>query len=267
MIEGKTHLLGNHLIPTEVCKVDGFRINIRSVDHALSCVKACLEEKRSFYMCTMNLDHVVKLRLMEEFRRVYAMAWFITLDSMPLVWLKNLTGVGISKAAGSDIIIPICRLVAEQKLSVFLVGPEPNVNVQFLKSVRREFGGFEAFSHVTPSASFDPFSQEADDIIQLIAASNARLCLVGLGAPKQEIFSCRASQSVEGVGFIAVGAAIEFMAGTKRRAPKWMQRWGLEWSWRLAGDPRRLSGRYLQSFVALVRLIFVDVLQARISEP
>ena len=87
--------------------------------------------------------------------------------------------------------------------------------------------------------------------IARIGASGAGLCLLALGAPKQEIFAAHAAARLPRTGFMSIGAGLDFLAGTQTRAPAWMRRLAAEWLWRLAGSPRRMAGRYARCFAIL----------------
>jgi exopolysaccharide biosynthesis WecB/TagA/CpsF family protein len=97
---------------------------------------------------------------------------------------------------------------------------------------------------IAPPMNFDPEGPEADATIERIAASGARVCFLALGAPKQEIFAARAQERLPETGFLSVGAALDFLAGTRRRAPVLIRQLAAEWLWRLALEPRRLGRRY-----------------------
>jgi N-acetylglucosaminyldiphosphoundecaprenol N-acetyl-beta-D-mannosaminyltransferase len=86
-----------------------------------------------------------------------------------------------------------------------------------------------------------------EEALELIGETRPHLVWVGLGAPKQELWSAWASAQAPGVTFVGVGAAFDFLAGVKRRAPSWMHRAGLEWLYRMASEPRRLTSRYVRS--------------------
>ena len=98
--------------------------------------------------------------------------------------------------------------------------------------------------------------QMMEEIAERIRVSGAKLCILALGAPKQELFAAAMRARCVGVGFACVGAALDFIAGSSIRAPAWVQRCGLEWLWRLGSDPRRLFARYAQC-VYMLALIAV----------
>ena len=116
---------------------------------------------------------------------------------------------------------------------------------------------------VSPEQGFDPESAAADAEIDRIAASGARLCFVALGAPKQEVLAARAVARGVRVGFVCIGAGLDFLVGAQTRAPEFMQRNGLEWFWRLSTAPRRLASRYARCFVVLAELLLTEPLKAR----
>jgi exopolysaccharide biosynthesis WecB/TagA/CpsF family protein len=109
---------------------------------------------------------------------------------------------------------------------------------------------------------FDPEDDAADGFIKDLDRSGARVCLLALGAPKQEEFAARALRSLPAVGFVSVGAGIDFVAGTQTRAPRLVRVLALEWLWRLSGNPRRLFRRYA-SCAAILPGLARDALSIR----
>ena len=93
----------------------------------------------------------------------------------------------------------------------------------------------------SPGRGFDPYSAEADDAIERVRASGARLCFLALGSPRQEIFAARCLDRIPGIGLLCIGASLDFIAGTQVRAPRLAQRMGLEWFWRAVLNPKRLA--------------------------
>ena len=119
-----------------------------------------------------------------------------------------------------------------------------------------EIAGYDA-----PPRDFAPLSWAAQDAGAAIARSGARLCFVALGVPKQELFADHMAAIFRGVGFLCVGAALDFLSGEQVRAPQFLRRTGLEWAWRLVGDPRRMALRYARCAALLADLVLVQPLQ------
>ncbi len=113
------------------------------------------------------------------------------------------------------------------------------------------------------------YSAEADHAIELIRESGARLCFVALGAPRQEVFAARCLDELDGTGVLCIGAALDFIAGTQKRAPSVTQKAGLEWAWRMLNNPSRLGPRYARCMAAVPGLVartLPQIINARIRK-
>jgi len=242
--------------------VDGQPIHVSSLHATCQFVCETIRPDRSFYICTLNLDHLVKLRSDEVFRRIYAGADFVTADGFPIVLLAALDGVALHRVTGADLVWPLFALAAERKLSVYLIGPTAETMDLCAARLRAALPKLQIAGSAVAPRNFDPEGEEASRIIRGLSESKAALCIVALGAPRQEIFSAFASRRTKGVAFVPVGAALEFIAATKRRAPEWVRRIGFEWFWRLMAEPRRLSGRYFNC-----GLLFAGLLLRRGCKP
>ena len=237
-------------------RINGVTVTAPNMDMAVRQVVNKFNIEKSFYICTLNLDHLVKLEADDEFRRVYNAAELVTADGFPIVYLARREGVNLTRTTGADLVEPLCAAAAEQDVSVFFVGTTESTLRACIGSLLAKWPTLKIVGAVSPSFCFDPEGAEAREICKQIAASGAKLCFVGLGAPKQEIFSAMAVMRVSGVAFIPIGAALEYIAKTKMRAPSWVQYVGCEWLWRLAAEPRRLTPRYFKSAVLLARIYF-----------
>jgi exopolysaccharide biosynthesis WecB/TagA/CpsF family protein len=237
-----------------VAQIDGHAINIVTEDDAVACVRARLRAGRGFSFATLNLDHLVKLRGDSAFRAAYARMHFVCADGAPVAALARNETPMIERVTGADLLIPLCRMAARDKMPIALIGSTRESLESAAIRLRALAPGLEiAFSH-SPAFGFDPSSEEADSCGEAIAASGARLCFVCFGAPKQEMFADRMVRRHGGIGFIGVGAAVDFQSGAQVRAPRLFQALGMEWFWRLAMQPRRLAGRYWQCAALLLAL-------------
>jgi N-acetylglucosaminyldiphosphoundecaprenol N-acetyl-beta-D-mannosaminyltransferase len=137
----------------------------------------------------------------------------------------------------------LCARAAEEGIGVYLFGGSREVLLRLCERLRDRHRGLHIVGAEAPP--FRPLTAEEDQAaLERIARSGARLVFVGLGCPKQEIFAATHADRVRAVQ-LCVGAAFDFLAGTKPMAPRWMQKSGLEWLFRLASEPRRLWRRYL----------------------
>lgn len=168
-------------------------------------------------------------------------------DGKSLVWANQLVHRGVFvpdvRVYGPDLFLDVVALGRAAGLRHFLLGSTPPVLESLAKELVRRFPGADIVGMSSPPFR-DLTEQERREQIRLLASSGAQVVWVGLGTPRQDWEAARLAAAVPAV-FCAVGAAFDFVAGTKKQAPAWMQRRGLEWFHRLATEPRRLWRRYL----------------------
>lgn len=194
---------------------------------------------------TPNVDHLVRLEGMPQFRARYAQADFIFADGMPVVWFSRLLGDPLpERVTGADLFVALCKLAVTRQWQVALLGGRPGTEAELQTRFEASFPGLHL--HIlAPSMQFDPHGEEGLAAARHIAAINPRIVFVCLGMPKQEEWALQHAATLPGGIVLCVGAAMEFAIGLQRRAPLWVQRAGLEWLWRLASQPQRLWRRYL----------------------
>ena len=210
-----------------------------------------LARRQGFALATLNLDHLVKLRGSAAFRRAYAAQDLVTADGNPIVWMSRLAGREVALIPGSDAIMPLCRIAARQGVPVAMVGSTDPVLRAARSYLEREVRDLTVALTVAPPMGFDPEGPEARAILNDIAASGARLVLVALGAPKQEMFAALGRDVTPDLGFASIGAGLDFFAGTQQRAPGWARQLAMEWLWRAVNSPRRLGPRYARCLAIL----------------
>ncbi len=245
--------------------VDGWRINVATLEDAVAGITAAAARGLGFTVFTLNLDHLVHLRRHEGFQAAYADADFVTADGAPVAALARKQSANVERATGADLLVPLAEAAAKRKLPVFLFGTTNDVLMRASRHlVNQTRGRLEIVGTESPPPGFDPESADADAAIDRIASSGARLCFVALGAPKQELFAARARAQGVRTGFVCIGASLDFLAGKQVRAPKLMQDWNLEWLWRLATNPRRLAIRYARCVPVLAGIVVVKPLRNRL---
>lgn len=207
-------------------------------------VRARLTAGRGFALATMNVDHLVKLSRQPDFAAAYQAHDLVVADGNPVVWVAGLAGQKVELITGSDQTIPIIRWAAESGAPVALVGSTAEVLDRAADKLRTEIPSVEIACKIAPPFGFDPKGDEATQILEQINAAGARLCILALGAPKQEIFAAKGYQAYPHIGFASFGAGLDFIAGHQKRAPRWVRRIALEWLWRMLSNPRRMAKRY-----------------------
>lgn len=210
---------------------------------------------QGFSLATLNLDHVVKLRRDPAFLNAYAAHTHVTADGNPIVWVSRLAGHDVSLVPGSELIEPVAALAAKERVSVGLFGATPRSLEATAEALRKRYPDLSIAFCKAPAMGFDPCSAAADAAIAEIGESGARVVFLALGAPKQERFAARASAALPNVGFLSIGAGLDFVSGAQVRAPRLVRRLALEWAWRLLGNPRRLAARYGASAAILPGLL------------
>jgi N-acetylglucosaminyldiphosphoundecaprenol N-acetyl-beta-D-mannosaminyltransferase len=216
---------------------------------------------RCRYVVTPNVNHAVLLQRHSQFARVYADADFVLADGMPIVLFARMFGLSVpERVAGSDL-VPLLfdRARAESPLRVFLLGAQPEVNARASRAVENRWPGVRVVGRDSPPVGFEESAEENARILEDITAARPDVLIVGLGAPKQELWVHQHRDDISAKVALCVGATIDFLAGEKQRAPHWMRRSGLEWMHRIALEPRRLSGRYLRDGLALPGLVFREL--------
>lgn len=239
-----------------VAFVDRWPVHLCNPAHAISEIISRARSALGFTVFTLNLDHLVKLREEQAFRRAYAGASLVTADGAPIAALASMQGMKVERTTGSDIVVPLAKAACDAAVPVFLFGSSPDVLERAARRLKRATNGrLKIVGQLAPAYGFDPCGEAADAAIDEIQASGAKLCFVALGAPKQEVFAHHAVQRGAKLGFICIGAGLDFLAGHQKRAPKILQRSGLEWVWRLMHEPRRMAVRYMKCAIVLADIV------------
>jgi exopolysaccharide biosynthesis WecB/TagA/CpsF family protein len=246
-------------------RVGGADVAVNTPDRTtlLRDVRDRLRRGAGFAIATLNLDHIVKLRRMAAFRRAYLRQDLVTADGNPIVWLSRLAGRPVSLVTGSDLVDPLCAVAAEEGATVALLGATPATLARAGDALIARHPGLSIVARLAPGQGFDPNGAEATAMIEELRRSGARLTFLALGAPKQEIFAARCRDALPGVGFVSVGAGLDFIAESQRRAPVWMRKLAIEWLWRLLTNPSRLAARYAECAAELPALAYRVVTRER----
>lgn len=230
-------------------------VNTATAPALLNAINGQLDANQGFAVATLNLDHVVKLRARTDFIAAYRRHSHVVADGFPIAWLRRLAGAPVDVVTGADLVDPLMALAAKRGTPVGFVGSAQATLDAAATILEQRHPGLRVVARVAPSYGLDPAGAEAGAALAALSEAGVRLCLLSLGAPKQELLAVRGLSTVPGCGFASVGAALDFIAGHQRRAPRWMRRIGLEWLWRMLNDPRRLTPRYLACFAVLPSLV------------
>jgi N-acetylglucosaminyldiphosphoundecaprenol N-acetyl-beta-D-mannosaminyltransferase len=202
---------------------------------------------RGGYVCQANAHVLVTGCRDQRVRRALDDAWVVHPDGWPVAWLARRLGMdGAERIGGGDLMSLVFDLGQASGLTHFLFGSTPAVVRELEVALLQRYPRARIVGRLSPP--FSPsLEQNAPRAVATIREANADVVWCALGAPKQEMWMHRHAASVRPAVVIGVGAAFDFLAGMKSRAPGWMQRRGLEWAHRLCSEPRRLAGRYLRT--------------------
>jgi exopolysaccharide biosynthesis WecB/TagA/CpsF family protein len=206
---------------------------------------------------TLNLDHLYHLQRDRAFYEAYRQADFITCDSNYVFWALGRIGRKIrGKVCGSDLVPAFCWHHRDNPdVKVFLLGAAPGIAQTARERLNARVGREMVVGAHSPSMRFVDDESEISSVIETVKSSGANVLIVGLGAPKQEIWIAKHRRSMPNVKILmGVGATLDYEAGARKRAPRWMSKGGLEWAYRVATEPRRYGLRYLRDmeFFSLV---------------
>ena len=167
-------------------------------------------------------------------------------DGMPIVWAANMLGEDLpNRVYGPELMHRYCDRSVEQGHRIWLYGGrDQGALVQLALTLRKTHPGITIVGGYSPP--FRPLTDEEDDAIaEQVNQARPDVLWVGIGVPKQEKWMVRMRDRLDVPVMCAVGAAFDFHAGRVSQAPRWMQERGLEWTYRIAQEPRRLLPRYL----------------------
>lgn len=197
---------------------------------------------------TPNVDHLINLQKDPEFYRAYQKANYRVCDSKILHYASKFLGTPITeKISGSDLFPAFYQHYKnDESIKIFLLGAAQGVAEKAKQRINEKVGREIVVAAYSPSMGFEKSEAECQKIIELINQSSANVLAIGVGSPKQEKWIAKYGAELTKITtFLAIGATIDFEAGSKSRAPKWMSEVGLEWAYRLVNEPKRLWKRYL----------------------
>jgi N-acetylglucosaminyldiphosphoundecaprenol N-acetyl-beta-D-mannosaminyltransferase len=211
------------------------------------------------YVVTPNVDHTVLLSESPRLHEVYRDAGLVLADGWPVVLAARLLRKRLpERVAGSDLVPALCKAAQQQNrpLKLFLLGAMPGVAEQAKANIEARWPVVNVVGLYSPPLGFEKNDAENTRILQQVADARPDVLVVGLGAPKQEYWVHEHFARIAAPVALCVGATIDFLAGNKKRAPRWLRRLGLEWLHRMASEPKRLAKRYLRDAWIFPQLVW-----------
>jgi len=234
------------LHPFPTCDVHGMTLAVATSAGVLDHIFSSLASGRGGWLVTANLDFLRRHAKDPEARALYDQADLAVADGMPLLWAARLQGDRLpERVAGSSLIWPIAERAARDGRAIYLLGGEPSVNARAAEVLKERWPALRIAGASSPMIGSPPSADELAGIAAEVKQARPDILLVAMGSPKQEQVIRALRAALPACWMIGVGASFGFVAGTLRRAPRWVQRIGLEWCWRMVQEPRRLGRRYL----------------------
>jgi N-acetylglucosaminyldiphosphoundecaprenol N-acetyl-beta-D-mannosaminyltransferase len=247
----------------------GVGVSAINVPIALDVIDDWIARRDPHYVCVTGVHGVMESQRDERLRRIHNGAGLVTPDGMPLVWLSRLYGQRhVDRVYGPDLMLALCERSVQTGYRHFFFGGAEDVPQLLAQRLCHRFPGLQVAGSYSPP--FRPLTEDEDaQIVEMINTAQPDIVWVGLSTPKQERWMAAHVGWLEAPVLLGVGAAFDFHTGRVKQAPRWIQRSGLEWCFRLATEPKRLWRRYLVNnplFIMLMTLQMFGVHRGKRNE-
>ncbi len=223
----------------------GVQTDAQSFDQAINQLQTWSADSQGRYVSTCPVYTLMMCRENPLVMQAVNGADMVTADGMPVVWVQRRRGhAQAERVYGPDVMETLLARTADTSIKHYFWGGLPGVADTLVQRMQAQHPALKVAGIYSP-----PVSAVGDTpdpaVVKRLNDSGADVIWVGLGSPKQDMWMLRYRPALRAPLLIGVGAAFDMLAGVKSQAPRWMQRSGLEWAFRLAQEPRRLGRRYL----------------------
>ena len=232
---------------TNRVNVLGVGVSVLNLETAVAAIAEAVRARRRGYICVTGVHGVMEAQNDPAFRKILNESLLCTPDGMPMVWMGKIRGhSAMRRVYGPDLMLDVCAWSEKNPCRHFFYGGAPGVAEALAEKLKARFPKLEITGTFTP-----PFralnAGEEKQFVETIRAVQPDILWIGLSTPKHEKFMAEFLPKLDVTLMIGVGAAFDFQSGRAKQAPRWMQRSGLEWFYRLCQEPRRLAKRYLRN--------------------
>jgi N-acetylglucosaminyldiphosphoundecaprenol N-acetyl-beta-D-mannosaminyltransferase len=246
------------------CELFGMTVARLGMTATLDHMFGALARGQGGWLVTANLDILRRHVQDPQARALYDQADVTVADGMPLVWAARLQGEQLpERVAGSSMVGLIAARAAAENRSLYLLGGAPGASAKAASILTERHPGLRIAGTSSPMVGDPPTPEQLGPMREELARLRPDILLVGLGSPKQEKLIQALRDALPSSWMIGVGISFSFIAGDVRRAPRWMQKTGLEWVHRLAQEPRRLAHRYLVEDIPFAFSLFAHAFRRR----
>lgn len=237
------------------CSILGMGFTLGSMDYIVEGVIQRIKENKKTFIITPNVDFLTRYNENNEFKKVCDKADISIIDGMPVYWIARSKGYkDAHRIAGIDFCVELAKKSKENGFSIFLLGGENNVANDAANVFKEKYNASIAGA-ISPKIGFERQEESLNEVLEIINKSKADIVLAGMSSPIQENFIVNNMDKIDAKVFIGVGGTFNAISGRVTRAPKLMQKLGLEWLHRVLQEPGRLASRYAKNAVDLGRLM------------
>ncbi len=243
----------------ETYDVLGVKVSAVNPELAVQVIRGMVDRREKGYICVAPVSTIVESKKDLRYNDILSGAALVTPDGAPVAWLGRRRGFGhVTRTYGPDLMERLCTTEDGRGLRHFFYGSTPEVCDKLVQRLTKKFPDIIVAGKFAP-----PYAAVAEiaspDVLAAINSVRPDILWVGLGAPKQDFWLSLNRPFLDVPVMIGIGAAFDFIAGMKPQAPQWMQRYGLEWLFRLCSEPRRLWKRYLVGNTLFVWWVLLDI--------
>lgn len=238
----------------------GLLIDNLSLEEALQRIEEFIKSRKPHQHVAINVDKIIKMRKNSQFRKTIMNCDLMTVDGQPLVWTSRLLGQPMKeRVAGVDIMNGLIPKAADKGYGVYFLGAREEVVKKVVEHYKLKFSSLKIAGWHNGYWE----TKEEEKIVAAIKTTKPDILFVAISSPKKEIFLQKYLRKMDVPFVMGVGGAFDIIAGVTKRAPKWMQRCGLEWLFRLYQEPRRLWKRYLIEDPVFLWLVVKELIKIR----
>lgn len=250
--------------PLPLIRLMGVEVHAITEKQAIAHILSELAAGRGGMTVTPNLDHLRRCQADMQFAAMVAEAEMVVADGMPLIWASRVAGCGLpQRVAGSDLILTLSAAAADAGRSIYLLGGAPGTAEGAAEVLRSRHPHIKIVGTNCPPLGFDQNETEMAKLVASLVAAKPDIVFVALGSPKQEYLIDRIRNSVPAAWWLGVGVSFSFLTGHVQRAPRILQKLGLEWVHRLAQEPKRLFKRYVVQGIPFAAALFTSAIAQR----
>jgi N-acetylglucosaminyldiphosphoundecaprenol N-acetyl-beta-D-mannosaminyltransferase len=240
----------------------GCWIDAVTLDQTVEIVERAIASRRQCQHVAINAAKLVRFQHDEELRRVIRGCQLVTADGQAVVWAGRVLGQPLpARVTGIDLMHAVLERAGERGYGVYVLGARAEVLERAVGTLRKRHPNLRLVG--ARHGYFQPDEEAA--VVEGIRESVPDVLFVALETPAKELFLARHRDRLQVPFVMGVGGAVDILGGVRRRAPRWLQRFGLEWAYRLAQDPRRLAGRYVVGNTRFTWLVMREFFRQRLG--